>query len=305
MSGSKFKSKDYDPDEDIWDDRALIQAYNDAVKQFSTKYHDHEGDDGSEAESKRRKRSHSKSQLKSKSPANGKPNEEDEEVENGQDDAQDAGPDLTWAPVDISAMYPYGNPRSYPVNLMEGQSTPATSSSATKKADRPNKASSSSTTTSGKQSRYQTMETSEDPHNYDEDDDQHQEEEYDENLDEDWVESKTPASKRRKTSQAAPSPALHRLEYPYNQGWTSPSPYHAGPSGLQPPNMNSIPRGPTPPGAGPWWQQNPNMGWQHAPSMPQPAQYPDNATLWAYYYYGYAMGQYDAMKMLHSNNQSE
>lgn len=60
--------------------------------------------------------------------------------------------------------------------------------------------------------------------------------------------------------------------------------YPQGPAGLQPPNLGSLPFASMPPMWSPYPQATPSST-------------PDSATLWAYYYYGYAMGQYDAFNM--------
>jgi hypothetical protein len=73
------------------------------------------------------------------------------------------------------------------------------------------------------------------------------------------------------------------------------------PMGLHPPLMGDVPMGYQsgyPPQAPPtpnWWSQM-SGPWSHPTPQNNPS--PDNATLWAYYYYGYAMGQYDAINLL-------
>lgn len=110
--------------------------------------------------------------------------------------------------------------------------------------------------------------------------------------DEEALQTQTPKAKRPKLKDSAvrDDQAIHSY----------------GPFGLQAPNMGDVPMGfqsgypPSAPSLPSWWSQSPGH-WQ----MPSSASNtPDSATLWAYYYYGYAMGQYDALKFFSKKKRS-
>ena len=103
----------------------------------------------------------------------------------------------------------------------------------------------------------------------------------DENEEASDLEEVEPKAKRRKV--AAYSEASSSYSWP-------------APVGLQPPTMEEVPLGYHGSYQTPWWANTaPPALWNQPQFPPQrPSLGQDNATLWAYYYYGYAMGQYDA-----------
>jgi len=104
------------------------------------------------------------------------------------------------------------------------------------------------------------------------------------------LEEDAPKAKRRKSASVRADQTLHS-----NGMWN-------GPVGLQMPSMGEVPLGGYHGGYGtPWWTNTaPPSPWtQQSMSHGQ-----DNATLWAYYYYGYAMGQYDAFNIMFKQQQS-
>jgi hypothetical protein len=268
---------------------------------LQTKYKGSEADEDEDPGSKSKKRARSKSHQKSKSSSKERLENDAEEEELATETVQDTGPDLKWTPVDISAMYPYGYPGSSPMNALGGWHMQHQAGFPSTKPVRANKPSKSPAKTPQRRFGRSSTTTNQDDLGDEEEDN----EEDGVHSSDDIEEEVTPKSKRRKTTQTASSSGDHLTEYPQDHIWTQMAQFSTGPSGLQPPNMGSVPFGAVPTSMPPWWQQGMGSGWSQPPQMHQAVQGPNNATLWAYYYYGYAMGQYDALKLSHFKKHSE
>jgi hypothetical protein len=214
------------------------------------------------------------------------PVDQDEEDDSGVFDSNFAKANY-FVPAPSYPHTPFGSPYSYPSMATYNPFPYGFGASPSPK---PSK-SKSSKTSQRRSSNAMNLDAADAYHEKTSDDDDNNEWEENDELDE---EEQIPRAKRPKLAKEA-------------QQWYPQANHAYGPIGLQTPSMSELPLGyqsgygmpqPSAPPQPHWWHNT------HNPWSQQPPQHQDNATLWAYYYYGYAMGQYDSMNLIAQKKRS-